>query len=209
MKSKKLLLTIKDLKDLGLIGKRKKKSRRKRKADKKLGANSVISGVRSEFIGPTFGTQINRTTDLQNENIRLQNEKLLENVKNSENQTKLLLALANENEDTQTVNQWYNYLQSTEQGILNKLTGQDPEIQRDIDGLAFLWDNQPQLLRAYISYLVLSLPWNIYGLFQVKGLIFEFLIYLFSISFACNFYFLLAANDYFRNEFFRMIYFKK
>ena len=102
MKSKKLLLTIKDLKDLGLIGKRKKKSRRKRKADKKLGANSVISGVRSEFIGPTFGTQINRTTDLQNENIRLQNEKLLENVKNSENQTKLLLALANENEGTQT-----------------------------------------------------------------------------------------------------------
>ena len=103
MKSKKLLLTIKDLKDLGLIGKRKKKSRRKRKADKKLVApNSVISGVRSEFIGPTFGTQINRTTDLQNENIILQNEKLLDNVKNSENQTKLLLALANENEDTQT-----------------------------------------------------------------------------------------------------------
>lgn len=103
MKSKKLLLTIKDLKDLGLIGKRKKKSRRKRKADKKMVVpNSVISGVRSEFIGPTFGTQINRTTDLQNENIRLQNEKLLENVKNSENQTKLLLALANENEGTQT-----------------------------------------------------------------------------------------------------------
>jgi hypothetical protein len=102
MKSKKLLLTIKDLKDLGLIGKRKKKSRRKRKADKKMVVpNSVISGVRSEFIGPTFGTQINRTTDLQNENIRLQNEKLLENVKNSENQTKLLLALANENEGTQ------------------------------------------------------------------------------------------------------------
>ena len=103
MKSKKLLLTIKDLKDLGLIGKRKKKSRRKRKADKKMVVpNSVISGVRSEFIGPTFGTQINRTTDLQNENIRLQNEKLLDNVKNSENQTKLLLALANENEGTQT-----------------------------------------------------------------------------------------------------------
>ncbi len=65
------------------------------------------------------------------------------------------------------------------------------------------------LVSMNISYLVLSLPWNIYGLFQVKGLIFEFLIYLFSISFACNFYFLLAANDYFRNEFFRMIYFKK
>ena len=94
MKSKKLLLTIKDLKDLGLIGKRKKKSRRKRKADKNLVVpNSVISGVRSEFIGPTFGTQINRTTDLQNENIRLQNEKLLENVKTSENQNRTLLQL--------------------------------------------------------------------------------------------------------------------
>ena len=94
MKSKKLLLTIKDLKDLGLIGKRKKKSRRKRKADKKMVVpNSVISGVRSEFIGPTFGTQINRTTDLQNENIRLQNEKLLENVKTSENQNRTLLQL--------------------------------------------------------------------------------------------------------------------
>ena len=98
MKSKKLLLTIKDLKDLGLIGKRKKKSRRKRKADKKLVVpNSVISGVRSEFIGPTFGTQINRTTDLQNENIRLQNEKLLENVKNSENQNRTLLQLIEDN----------------------------------------------------------------------------------------------------------------
>jgi len=94
MKSKKLLLTIKDLKDLGLIGKRKKKSRRKRKADKKMVVpNSVISGVRSEFIGPTFGTQINRTTDLQNENIRLQNEKLLDNVKTSENQNRALLQL--------------------------------------------------------------------------------------------------------------------
>ena len=98
MKSKKLLLTIKDLKDLGLIGKRKKKSRRKRKADKKMVVpNSVISGVRSEFIGPTFGTQINRTTDLQNENIRLQNEKLLENVKTSENQNRALLQLIEDN----------------------------------------------------------------------------------------------------------------
>ena len=98
MKSKKLLLTIKDLKDLGLIGKRKKKSRRKRKADKKMVVpNSVISGVRSEFIGPTFGTQINRTTDLQNENIRLQNEKLLENVKTSENQNRTLLQLIEDN----------------------------------------------------------------------------------------------------------------
>ena len=63
-----------------------------------------------------------------------------------------------QNEDTKTVNSWYNYLQSAEQDILNKLMGQDPEIQRDIDGLAFLWDNRPELLRAYISYLVLKHP---------------------------------------------------
>jgi len=63
-----------------------------------------------------------------------------------------------QNEDVQTVNAWYNYLQSTEQGILNKLTGQDPQIQSDINGLAFLWDNRPELLRAYISYLVLKHP---------------------------------------------------
>ena len=62
------------------------------------------------------------------------------------------------NQDTQTVNSWYNYLQSTEKGILNKLTSQDPEIQRDINGLSFLWDNRPELLRAYISYLVLKHP---------------------------------------------------
>jgi hypothetical protein len=135
MKSKKLLLTIKDLKDLGLIGKRKKKSRRKRKADKKLGANSVISGVRSEFIGPTFGTQINRTTDLQNENIRLQNEKLLENVKNSENQNRALLQLIEDNTvnrqaitDADTTNrraiqQIYTYGDSLQQQItqLNRI----------------------------------------------------------------------------------------
>jgi len=62
------------------------------------------------------------------------------------------------NEDTQTANAIYNYLESTEQNILNKLTGQDPEIQREIDGMAFLWDNRPELLRAYISYLVLKHP---------------------------------------------------
>ena len=63
-----------------------------------------------------------------------------------------------QNEDTKTANAIYSYLHSTEQDILNKLTGQDPEIQRDIDGLAFLWDNRPELLRAYISYLVLKHP---------------------------------------------------
>jgi hypothetical protein len=63
-----------------------------------------------------------------------------------------------QNEDTKTVNKWYNYLQSAEQDILNKLMGQDPEIQKDVDGLAFLWDNRPELLRAYISYLVLKHP---------------------------------------------------
>jgi hypothetical protein len=63
-----------------------------------------------------------------------------------------------QNQDVQTINSWYNYLQSTEQNILNKLTDQDPQIQRDVNGLSFLWDNRPELLRAYISYLVLKHP---------------------------------------------------
>ena len=63
-----------------------------------------------------------------------------------------------QNYDTQTANSWYNYLQSAEQDILNKLMGQDPEIEREVKGLAFLWNNQPELLRAYISYLVLKYP---------------------------------------------------
>ena len=87
--------------------------------------NSVISGVRSEFIGPTFGYQINRTTDLQNENIRLQNEKLLENVKNSENQSRTLLQLTDaDTTNRQAIQQIYTYgdsLQNQQNDMLSRL----------------------------------------------------------------------------------------
>jgi hypothetical protein len=62
------------------------------------------------------------------------------------------------NEDTKTVNGWFSYLKMSEQAILNKLFEEDPSIQKDMDQLAFLWDNRPELLRAYISYLVLKHP---------------------------------------------------
>jgi hypothetical protein len=62
------------------------------------------------------------------------------------------------NEDTKTVNNWINYLSTSEQAILNKLFKEDPSIQKDMNHLAFLWDNRPELLRAYISYLVLKHP---------------------------------------------------
>ena len=62
------------------------------------------------------------------------------------------------NEDTQTVNNWIKYLTISEQDILKKLFKEDPSIQKDVDRVAFLWDNRPELLRAYISYLVLKHP---------------------------------------------------
>ena len=62
------------------------------------------------------------------------------------------------NEDAQTVNNWIKYLKISEQDILKKLFKEDPSIQKDVDRVAFLWDNRPELLRAYISYLVLKHP---------------------------------------------------
>ena len=62
------------------------------------------------------------------------------------------------NEETKTVNNWISYLKMSEQAILNKLFKEDPSIQKDMDRVAFLWDNRPELLRAYISYLVLKHP---------------------------------------------------
>lgn len=62
------------------------------------------------------------------------------------------------NEDTKTVNDWIKYLKHKEKDILSKLFDEDPSIQKDVDQLAFIWDNRPELLRAYISYLVLKHP---------------------------------------------------
>ena len=62
------------------------------------------------------------------------------------------------NEDTKTVNNWMNYLKTKEKDILNKIFDEDPSVQKDMNRLAFIWDNRPELLRAYISYLVLKHP---------------------------------------------------
>ena len=62
------------------------------------------------------------------------------------------------NEDTKTVNNWIKYLKHKEKDILSKLFDKDPSIQKDVDKLAFIWNNRPELLRAYISYLVLKHP---------------------------------------------------
>jgi len=123
MKHKKLLLTIKDLKDLGLL---KKKSKRKRKYNKKMTTtNNIVpgtSGLKSDSSHLTgFGTQINRANDLHNESIRLQNEKLLENIKHGENYNKAFLALKNDQNETkenlqnfkQQAAQYADYLQKT------------------------------------------------------------------------------------------------
>ena len=65
------------------------------------------------------------------------------------------------------------------------------------------------LISMNVSYLILSLPWNIIGFFQVKGFVFELLLYIFYIPNVCNFYYLLAVNNYFRNGFLHMIRLKK
>ena len=132
MKHKQLLLTIKDLKDLGLL---KKKSKRKRKYNKKMTTtNNIVpgtSGLKSDSSHLTgFGTQINRANDLHNESIRLQNEKLLENIKHGDNYNKSLLALKNDQSETkenlqnfkQQASQYADYLQKT---ILYRPTSDD------------------------------------------------------------------------------------
>jgi len=133
MKHKQLLLTIKDLKDLGLL-KKKSKSKRKMKYKKKVRTNNnivpgIIKSDSSHFkIGTntltdkkSFGTQINRANDLHNESIRLQNEKLLENIKHGENYNKAFLALKNDQNETkenlqnfkQQAAHYADYLQKT------------------------------------------------------------------------------------------------
>ena len=94
MANKKLLLTIKDLKDLGLLN---KKRRKKKRYNKKKLLPTPMGHIKSDSSHLTgFGTQINRGNDLQNETIRLQNDRLHEHNKQSENHDKLLLTLANE-----------------------------------------------------------------------------------------------------------------
>ena len=151
MKHKQLLLTIKDLKDLGLL---KKKSKRKMKYKKKVRTtNNIVPGIKSDSshfkIGTntltdkkSFGTQINRANDLHNESIRLQNEKLLENIKHGENYNKAFLALKNDQNETkenlqnfkQQAAQYADYLQKT---ILYRPTSDDAPNKAPSGGLPF------------------------------------------------------------------------
>jgi len=90
---KKLLLTIKDLKDLGLLDKKKKRRKTNRRKSNKI-QPYYMGGQKSTSEGLVgFGTQINRPNDLQQENLRLQNANLLENMKHDEDKSKALLEL--------------------------------------------------------------------------------------------------------------------
>ena len=103
MVNKKLLLTIQDLKELGLLNKKKKKRKRTyTKLKNTVLTPNIIGGFKSDSFHLTggFGTQINRTNDLYNENVRLQNSKLLDTIKNGDTQNKSLLALTNEYQKT-------------------------------------------------------------------------------------------------------------
>ena len=82
VKNKKLLLTIQNLKDLGILKTKKKRRRIRNKKLNKVYINPY-TGIKSDSSGMTgFGEQINRTNDLQNEKIRLENAKIENNSDN-------------------------------------------------------------------------------------------------------------------------------
>jgi len=61
-------------------------------------------------------------------------------------------------------------------------------------------------------YIVLNLPWVIYlflTTWDETSLLFYIFLYLFNISFACNFYILLLSNDHFRHTFLVMLHLRK
>ena len=65
------------------------------------------------------------------------------------------------------------------------------------------------LVSMNLSYIILILLTNIRSFLDLKGYKYNFFLYLYYISYACNFYLLLATNGYFRNEFLRLIHLKK
>jgi len=113
VKNKKLLLTIQNLKDLGILKTKKKRRRIRNKKLNKVYINPY-TGIRSDSSGMTgFGEQINRTNDLQNEKIRLENARI-EN--NSDNKLKELTDMT-----TLTRNQ-LGHLQLQAQDYVSKTT---------------------------------------------------------------------------------------
>jgi len=128
MKQKELLLTIKNLKDLGLIGLSKKRKIKKSKKRKGTNKKNIIyhtdNQIKSDSSGMKgFGTQINPHNDIQNENIRLQNEKMKENL----NQTTSLLQLKNSSD---LIHNDFNKFKSESYNYIRKI---DPHITKLID----------------------------------------------------------------------------
>jgi hypothetical protein len=76
-----------------LLDKKKKRRKTNRRKSNKI-QPYYMGGHKSTSEGLVgFGTQINRPNDLQQENLRLQNGKLLENMKHDEDKSKALLEL--------------------------------------------------------------------------------------------------------------------
>jgi hypothetical protein len=122
---KKLLLSIDDLKALGVIKKRKKRKNKKRKKVKAYENN--IYGIKTESQHMTgFGGQVNPQNDLQNELIR-QQMKALQNDQNIRNDQHQLMI-----EDNRfSRNEYYPRITQLEQNH-NSLISQSQKIVRDI-----------------------------------------------------------------------------
>ena len=124
MGKKKLLLSIEDLKALGVI--KKKKKHRKRKRVKKVYENNIY-GIKSEsqhMVG--FGSQLNPQNDLQNELLRQQMKALQsdQNIRNDQHQLMIEDNRFNRNE-------YYPRITQLEQNH-NSLINQSQKIVRDI-----------------------------------------------------------------------------
>ena len=139
MSKKKLLLSIEDLKALGIIKKRKKK--RKGKKAKKTREYNNIYGIKSDssHLKSGFGGQININNDLQNELIRNRIKTIQDdqNIKNQNQQLAIEERRFNRNEyypRIDELNQRYDLLvdRSTKivRDIYNKINNDNIDVAR-------------------------------------------------------------------------------
>jgi hypothetical protein len=82
-KKQELLLTVKNLKDLGIIGKKSEIGKKSKRRRKRIYRKTEQSNYRYPYQMNGFGTQINHSNDLLNDNLRLQNLKIKEEVGNN------------------------------------------------------------------------------------------------------------------------------
>lgn len=122
---KKLLLSIEDLKALGIIKKRKKRKNKKRKKGKTY--ENSIYGIKTESQHMTgFGSQLNPQNDLQNELLR-QQMKALQNDQNIRNDQHHLMI-----EDNRfSRNEYYPRIEQLERNQ-NLLIDKSQQIVKDI-----------------------------------------------------------------------------